>query len=168
MNRDLLKPIGIAAAVLAVFIAIVLYFNLGSRPVLEGSIQNVRVQGMDEKSAVAVIDFRFANPSDLRFIVRDVAVLMEDSQGNRHEGTMVSEGEVDRLFEYFPLLRPKYNPVLKMRDSVPSGESMDRMVCARFETPASTLETRQGLTIRVEDVDGLVSEVAEEREDGSR
>lgn len=167
MNRDLLKPIGIAAAALVVFVAVVLYLNRGSRVVLEGSIQSVRVQSMDEKSAVAVIDFRFVNPSDLEFIVRGVTIWMEDSQGVRYEGMTVAEGEVDRLFEYFPLLRPKYNPVLKMRDGVRSGESMDRMVCARFEAPASVLETRRGLTIRVEDVDGLVSEIAEEREGDS-
>ena len=55
----------------------------------------------------------------------------------------------------------KLNPVLKIRDSVEPHQSMDRMICANFDVPDSTIETRRRIIIRVEDVDGVVSEIAE-------
>ena len=163
MRRDLLKYAGIAIVGLAVFVAVVLFFNRGSHVVIEGSIQNVRVQEMDAKSAVAIIDFRFVNPSDYPFIVREATVVIEDADGNLHTGMTVAESDTSRLFEYFPLLGPKYNPALKIRDRVGSRESMDRMICARFEIPTAGVEARRRLIIRVEDVDGVVSEITEQR-----
>ena len=67
----------------------------------------------------------------------------------------------DRLFQYFPLLGQKFNRTLKIRDRVEAHQSMDRMLCARFEVPDSTIETRRQILIRVEDVDGAISEIAE-------
>ena len=85
-----------------------------------------------------------------------------DREGLPHQGTTVSEADTDRVFQYFPLLGQKFNPALKIRDRVEANESMDRMLCARFEVPDSTINTRRRIIIRVEDVDGAVSEIAEQ------
>ena len=161
MSRDMLKYAGIALGVLVVVIAVIVFLNRGSHVVVEGSIQQVRVQEMDKKSAVALVDFRFTNPSNYPLIVRTITMVVVDRDGLRHEGMTVSEADTDRLFQYFPLLGQKFNRTLKIRDRVEAHQSMDRMLCARFEVPDSTIETRRQILIRVEDVDGAISEIAE-------
>ena len=69
--------------------------------------------------------------------------------------------DATRLFEGLPLLGQKYNDTLVIRDKIPSQASMDRMVAARFEAPESKLESRKRFLIRIEDVDGPVSELSE-------
>ena len=162
MNRDLLKSAGIGVVICIVFVGIVLFWTRGAHVVLEGSVQKVRTHAMDEKSVVAVIDFRFVNSSDHPFIVRKATVILEDQKGNLHQGMTVAEVDAKRLFQYYPLLGQKYNDSLKIRDRVESGESMDRMISARFEFPEEAIGERKRLIIRVEDVDGAISRIAEE------
>ncbi|MCP5117940.1 MAG: hypothetical protein GY953_44555 [bacterium] len=162
MTRDILKFAGVGIGIIIVVVAIILFMNRGAHVVLEGSVQKTRVLGVDDRSALVVVDFRFVNPSDHPFIVRHATVILEDREGNHHEGSYVDESSARRVFEYYPLLGPKYNETLKVRDRVESRESLDRMICARFEVPDSTVETRQRLIIRVEDVDGAISEIVDE------
>jgi hypothetical protein len=75
---------------------------------------------------------------------------------------MVGEVDAERLFRYFPLLGPKYNRTLIARDRVEPRERMDRMIAARFEIPEPAVKTYRKLIIRVEDVDGAVSEIVTE------
>ena len=161
MSRELLKYAGFALVGLIVSVGVVLFLNRGAHVVLDGSIVSVRTQAMNETSAVAVIDFRFVNPSDYPFIVRTTEVILEDNSGLQHTSKPVSAREADRLFQYYPLLGQKYNEVLKMRDTVEPDQSMDRMICALFDVPVASLENRTRLIIRVEDVDGVISEIAE-------
>ena len=44
---------------------------------------------------------------------------------------------------------------------IPARESQDRMIAARFEVPESKLTARKRLVLRIEDVDGPVSELVE-------
>lgn len=138
-----------------------LWLTRGAHLELTGEIRKVRTQPMDEKSAVAIIDLHFTNPSDLPFVVRTVAVTLEDKAGAIHEGRGIAEVDVLRLFQYFPVLGPKYNDSLKPRDRLPAGQTLDRMVAARFEIPASALDSRAKVTVRVTEVDGVWSELSE-------
>jgi len=162
MNRDLIRFAGLGALIVAALVAGVLYWNRGAHVVLEGSVQKVRTLGMDERSVVVVADFRFVNPADYPFIVRDAKLMLEDAAGVRLEGMMVGEVDAERLFRYFPLLGPKYNRTLIARDRVGPRERMDRMIAARFEIPEPAVKTYRKLIIRVEDVDGAVSEIVTE------
>jgi hypothetical protein len=65
------------------------------------------------------------------------------------------------LFRYYPLLGEKFNDTLLMRDRIGSRQGMDRMVAARFEVPESQLQDRKKLAVRIEEVDGVVSEITE-------
>lgn len=152
----------VALAVLGAAVAGALYLNRGAHVEVRGSVQRVRIQGVDDQSAIVVVDFRFANPSDHPFVVRTVTVLIEDAKGNSLEGTSIAEVDAVRVFQYYPLLGGKFNESLKVRDKVPQKETLDRMIAARFEVPASLVEARRKLTIRVEEVDGNVSEIVEE------
>ncbi len=162
MNREFLRYAALGLLVAAALVAGILYLNRGAHVVLQGSVQKVRTQAMDERSVVVVADFRFVNPSDYPLVVRDARLLLEDAEGKRIEGMRVGEVDAERLFRYYPLLGPKYNRSLIARDRVEPREQMDRMIAARFEMPEAAVKSCRRLIIRVEDVDGAVSEITAE------
>ena len=162
MDKRFLTPLGIGLAVIAIAIAGVFYMQRGAHVELKGAVLKVRTQGLDENSSVAIVDFRFANPSSYPFIVRTVDVTMEDKDGKTHQGQTVSEPDAVRLFQYYPVLGQKFNESLTIRTKVAPRQAMDRMIGVRFEMADKELEGRKRLAIRIEDVDGAVSEVVEE------
>ena len=135
-------------------VAAVLYVQRGAHIDLRGKVLKVRTLATDDNSSIAAIDFRFANPASYPFVVREVAVTIEDKKGATIESSPVSEVDARRLFEYYPALGQKYNDSLVMHDKIPAGATMDRMIVARFEVPESTLTSRKNLTVRILDVDG--------------
>ena len=152
---------GIGIALVAITVALIVYMKRGARVGLTGQIQKVRTVALDDNSSVAVLDFRMSNPSDVLFVVRTVTVLLEDRSGNRTEGDTISEVDAKRMFEQLPLLGQKYSDTLVMRDQVKTRTSQDRMVSARFSLPESALESRKRFLIRIEEVDGQISEISE-------
>jgi len=159
------NPVALVVGLLVVAAGVgsVLYMQRGAHIDLKGSVLKVRTQAMDEKSSVAIIDFRFVNPADYPFVVKEVIVSIEDKDGKTWEGQPVSELDARRLFEYYPQLGQKFNDSLVMRDKIMGRQSMDRMIATRFEVPEATLESRKKLTIRIVDVDGPVAELRENR-----
>jgi hypothetical protein len=159
--KKLTGPLGIGLAVVAIGIAGMFYLQRGSHVELKGSVLKVRTAALDETSSVAIIDFRFVNPSNYPFVVRTVDVTMEEKGGNVIKSEPVSETDAKRLFEYYPLLGQKFNDSLLMRDKIPARQAEDRMIAARFTLPVDKLEERKTFRIRIEDVDGPVSELVE-------
>src|SRR5262249_19885392 len=141
--------------------AVILYIQRGAHVELKGAILKVRTMGMEDNSSLAVIDFRFVNPSNYPFVVRSVDVSVTGTSGQNVTSTPVSEGDAKRIFEFYPMPGHKYNPSLLPRDKVPARQSEDRMIAARFEIPVAELDARKNLTVRIEDVDGPVSELTE-------
>lgn len=161
MQKNFLTAFAIGIGVIAVIVAGVLFMQRGARVGLTGQFLKVRTAPLDDNSSVAVIDFRFRNPGDVQFVVRTVTVLLEDPDGKQYEGRTVSETDAKRLFEGIPLLGQKFNETLVTRDKVAAHAAEDRMVAARFEAPESRLEGRKRLIVRIEDVDGPISEISE-------
>jgi hypothetical protein len=157
------NPVALVVGLVVVAIGVggVFYMQRGAHVELKGAVLKVRTQVMDENSSVAVIDFRFVNPSNYPFVVKEVTVSIVDKDGKTLEGQPVSELDARRLFEYFPQLGQKYNPSLMMRDKIMGRQSMDRMIVSRFEVPEAVLESRKKLTVRIVDVDGPVAELQE-------
>lgn len=160
--RERILFIGGGLAVASLLVGALLYLSRGSHIRLEGSIQKVRLLPADEKSAVAVVDFRFVNPANYPFVVRTVQVFCEMKNGETIEGRVVSDVDARRMFDYYVELGPKYNDSLMMRDKVAPRASLDRMVAARFEVSEQQLALRSRIRVRVEDVDGASSEIVEE------
>jgi hypothetical protein len=159
MNRALFPLIGLG--IVAAIVGGALYSNRGSHVVLDGQIQKVRTHSVDERSSAAIIDFRFVNPARYPFVVRDVELFLVGKDGKETPGMVVSDIDAKRLLDAVPELGPKYNDTLKVRDKVMPKQSDDRMVAARFEVPEADLQARARFRIRVEDVDGAVSEILE-------
>ncbi len=161
MRRELFVPLGIALAFAVVALAAVLWFNRGAHMILEGSVQKVRTLDMDGATAV-IVDFRLTNPSDYTFVVRQPFLVLETKDGTI-EGMLVADSDAKRFFDYYKTIGPKYNDSLLMREKIPSKQTVDRMLAARFEAPEAVIAARRGLKIRVEEIDGAVSEIAEKR-----
>ena len=157
----------VGVALVAVLVAGIFYVQRGAHVELKGRILKVRSAALDESSSIAVIDFRFVNPSNYPFVVREVAVTVEDANGEILEGAVVSEPDTKRVFQYYPVLGQKFNESLLIRTRIAARQSMDRMSAARFEVPEGRLLTRKAIRIRVEDVDGAVSEIVEEGNRGA-
>ena len=161
MNRNFLAAFAIGIGVIAIVVSGVLYMQRGARVGLSGNILKVRTAALDENSSVAVVDFRFNNPSYVRFVVRTVTLVLDDADGNHYEGRTIADTDAQRLFEAVPLLGQKFNETLMMNDSIPPHTSADKMVSARFDAPVSRLEKRKRFVIRIEDVDGPITEINE-------
>jgi hypothetical protein len=161
MQKNFAAAFAIGLGLIAVIVGGVLYMQRGARVGLAGSFLKVRTAPLDDNSSVAVIDFRFRNPGDVNFVVRSVTVVLEDANGNQVEGRTVSESDAKRLFEGIPLLGQKFNDTLVMRDKITARTAEDRMVAARFEVPEAKLEQRKRLLVRIEDVDGPITEISE-------
>ena len=161
MRNNFMVAFGIGLAVIALTVGGIFYMQRGDRMELPGKILKVRTAPLDEDSSIAVIDFRITNPSNILFEVRTVTVEMEDSQGKNYLGQSVSEMDAKRLFEALPVLGPKFNPTLIMRDRIGSHGSADRMIAARFKAPLALLDGRKRFVVRIEEVDGKTFEYAE-------
>src|ERR1035441_8512570 len=99
------------------------------------------------------------NPSNILFEVREVTVELDDNQGKSYLGQSVSETDAKRLFEGLPVLGPKFNPTLVLRDRIGSHGSADRMIAARFQAPMALLDGRKRFVVRIEEVDGKGFEI---------
>jgi hypothetical protein len=162
LKKQFLTYVGIGLVLVAIGVAVIFHIQRGAHIELRGSVLKVRTLPIDNAVAIAVIDFRFVNPADYPFIVRRVNVLMEDPAGRIIEGSVISESDAVRLFQYYPVLGQKFNESLTIRTKVAPRLAMDRMIGARFELSDKELEGRKRLTIRIEDVDGAISDVVEE------
>lgn len=161
MQNRFAAALGIGIALAGILVAAVLFMQRGARVGITGSVLKVRTAPLDENSSIAVIDFRFANPANVNFVVRSATVVLEEKDGKQYEGRTISEMDAKRLFEGIPLLGQKFNDTLVMNTKIPAHSSEDRMIAARFEAPEARLESRKRLLVRVEDVDGPISEISE-------
>ncbi len=168
MTKNILKMAGIGLALLGVVVAVIFFANRGSQIRLDGSIQQVRVQAMSPNSCVVIVDFRFINPADYPFVVRDATLHLKVDDEPPVKGAPVSVNSAKQVFDYYSKVNPdlgvQYNEMFRARDRVEPNESLDRMLMARFDIPASEAEARTGLTVRIEEVDGAVTEIHEERQ----
>jgi hypothetical protein len=163
MSKTLVIAFAIGIAVIAVAVGSVFFMQRGAHLSLPGKVLKVRTAPLDDNSSIAVIDFRVTNPSDYNFMAKSVTIVLEDTSGNQTEGQTSSEMDAQRLFAGLPILGEKYNESLKQRDKVAPHATLDRMVAARFEVPESKLTARKRFLVRVEEVDGMVSEFAEQK-----
>jgi hypothetical protein len=75
------------------------------------------------------------------------------------EGVTISEVDAQHLFQALPLLGQKYNSSLIVRNRIPPHATEDRMIAASFPIPEAELDMRRGITVRVEEAEGVVSAI---------
>ena len=163
MKDRLPAAFAIGVILVAVGVGAILYMQRNATVQLTGNVLKVRTAPLDEKSAVAVVDFRFTNPSDVNFVVRSVTVHLENPKGDWVDGQTISEVDAKRMFEMLPILGQKFNDTLILREKIAPHTAQDRMVSARFELPEEQLAARKRFLVKIEDVDGKVSEITEQK-----
>jgi len=161
MRKSFLAPFAIGIGLIAIIVAGVLVMQRGARVGLVGSFLKVRTAPLDENSCIAVVDFRVTNPANVRFMVRTVTLVLEDADGNRYDGRTAAEMDAKRLFEAIPLLGQKFNDTLLGNESVAPRAAVDRMIASRFDAPEARIEKRRRFVLKIEDVDGPITEINE-------
>ena len=137
------------------------WLNLGSQARLGVSWLKVRTIATGPESSLAVFDLRIHNPSRVLFQIKEVEAVLVGPNGERVDGLVVAQTDLDRALSYYPLAGPRYSPVLMFRERIPGGDTRDRTVAASFAVPESTLAARTRFELRIHDADGEVAVSAE-------
>jgi hypothetical protein len=154
MNKQLLIFFGIGLIAVAIAVVVILAGNKGSHLQLEGKILKVRTGELGEGNSIAVMDFRVENPSDIPFVVGNVAVSLEKADGTMEDGITVSKADLKQLFQYNRFLGDQYNDGLGLRDTLAPHSKVDRMVAGHFEVSEQALERAKAVHLSIQDVDG--------------
>lgn len=157
INRTFAITFGIGLLLVAGLVALVLHQQRGAHLEWRGSILKVRTAQMDETSTLLVVDFRLSNPAAYPTVVRTINLELQAADGTVAEGVPIAASDADRMFSYYKLLGPQYNPVMREQDRVASGASLDRMTAFRLAVPFADVEHRKGITLRLGDSSGRVS-----------
>ncbi len=158
MSKQFLMFLAIGLAVVGLGLYVLLYSTKGSHLELKGEILKVRVLSLNDKASLVMLDFRATNPSDLRWVIKTVQIIIDPPQGDPIEGAIISKADVDNVFKYEKLLGPKYNDVVSIKDLIPAHKTVDRMAGARFELPESEIDKRKSIRLRIEELDGIIAE----------
>ena len=158
----ILLPAGFA--VIGVLLCILLSTTTGAHLRLEGKILKVRILPVNGgQASIVVVDFRATNPSDVPFVVSSVKLRLDPASGDAVDGTQASKPDIQDILQYAKIIGPKYNDVLSLQDRVAPHQTVDRMAGARFDVPEAAVNSRKGIRLQIEDVDGAVAELAESK-----
>lgn len=158
--RFILAGLGAAAAI----VAVILFFNQGSSPRIEGEILRVRTLGMDQNSSVAIVDFKGRNSAKYPMVIGKRLLLVTDANGREHQGDTTAVYDLEKLFQYFPALGAAENEPVIDKTRLQPGDPIQGMIAARFEIPKHELDLRRQLTVRIIDVGDAVSEITQRNE----
>jgi hypothetical protein len=162
MRRQFVVFLGIGLGVVAIIIAVTLFGTRGAHLSLEGKVLKVRTMATDDQNSIAVIDFRVKNTATrIPFVIKDAEVAVITADGKEVQGMTIARRDMDRIFEAYRLIGPKYNQTLIMRDKINGGETMDRMIAAAIPLPEAAVRSRKDLTVRFIELDGAVSQIDE-------
>ena len=164
VNKRLLISLAAGLAIVGGLLYVFLTATAGAHLRLDGQILKVRVLALpDNMASLAIVDFRATNPSDTTFVGSSVTLRLEPVTGPAVDGLPISKPDVENIFRYEKLLGPQFNPVYSLQDKIGPRQRVDRMAAARFDLPAAAVDSRKGLRIRIEDVDGTVAEFGESK-----
>jgi hypothetical protein len=163
MSKNILIASGVGILCVALAVAVIFRMQRGAHIEVTARIAKVRTAPLDDNAAMVVADFRVSNPANYPFLVNKVTLVVVDAHGKQIEGDTISEVDARRIFEAIPLLGPKYNPSLILREQIAPHATVDRMTSARFEVPDAVLQARKNLILRIEEADGRAVDEFTER-----
>jgi hypothetical protein len=153
----------IGLAVVGIGIAFVLIGTKGNHLELTGTILKVRVLPLSPTASLVIVDFRVTDPSDVPFVLKGASLTLDPASGETLDGMTVSKSDIENVFKYNPLLGPKFNDVLGIKDRIAPHQRLDRMVGARFEIPESQTEDRKAIHLHIEDMNGVTADLVEKK-----
>jgi len=153
----------VGLAVVGAGIGMVLIGTKGNHLELTGSILKVRVLPLSQTASLVIVDFRVTDPSDVPFVMKGASLTLDPASGETLGGMTVSKSDIENVFKYNPILGPKFNDVLGIRDRIAPHQRLDRMMGARFEIPESQAEDRKAVHLHIEEIDGVTADFTEKR-----
>jgi hypothetical protein len=161
MNKQVVIVALIAVSVVGAIVGAILFSTRHNKVEVTADILKVRSHQIDAGSTIVVVDFRVHNPSTQQFLVRDVDVFLDTGDGKAIPGDIFSEMDATSMFEYYKVLGPKHNTTLIRRERLDSGQSVDRMIAARFDASDEAVQGRKAIRLIIHDADGPKSEIVE-------
>jgi hypothetical protein len=153
----------VGLAVVGIGIGFVWMGTKGNHLELNGTILKVRIMPLSPTASLAIVDFRVTDPSDIPFVMKGASLTLEPASGATLDGMTVSKSDIENVFKYNPILGPKFNDVLGIKDRIEPHQRLDRMVGARFEIPDSQAEDRKAIHLHVEEMDGVTADLVEKK-----
>lgn len=163
MTKQFWMSLLIGLAAVGIGIAFVFIGTKGNHLELTGTILKVRVLPLSPEASLVIVDFRVTDPSDVPFVMKSASLTLEPGSGAALDGMTVAKSDIENVFKYNPLLGPKFNDVLGIRDKIAPHQRMDRMVGARFEIPEAQAEDRKAIHLHIEEIDGVTADLVEKR-----
>ena len=148
-------------AVLSIGLMLFMQSNKKVHLVLDAKMQKVRVQEVDPNRTIVVLDFRVNNPAEVLYRVKNVEVLLTTAEGEQLKGTIAAEMDTEQIFAAYPSLGQKFNQSFISREALEGGKTIDRMIAASFDASLKAIEGRKKLILRIQEIDGLITEVTE-------
>jgi hypothetical protein len=153
---------GIGLIAVAITVGVTMESTKGNHLELDGRILHVRLLSLNPKATIVVVDFRETNPSDVRFIVKNIEVTL-DGVKDAPAGQVISKYDLKTVFDNLKIVGPKFNDALSAGDLIAPHQTVDRMVGARFELGEQAIERRTAVRIQIEDLDRTVAELVEKQ-----
>jgi hypothetical protein len=153
---------GIGLVAVAITVGVTMESTKGNHLELDGRILHVRLLSLNPKATIVVVDFRETNPSDVRFIVKNIEVTL-DGIKDAPAGQVISKYDLKTVFDNLKIVGPKFNDALSAGDLIAPHQTVDRMVGARFELGEQAIERRSAVRIQIEDLDRTVAELVEKQ-----
>src|SRR5215472_16410493 len=149
MNRTFFIAFGIRLVGVAIFVVGTLVTTKSGHLSIEGKVMKARSLPTDTQSTLLVVDFRAHNEAKIPFVSQQAKVIVVKPDGSEVEGDTIAQSDMDRVFDYYKILGPTYNPVLIQRDRIKGGETMDRMVASSVALPEADVQKRKNLIVRL-------------------
>ncbi len=137
MSRQLLIALAAALVIIGIALYSTVEVNQAHLLTLEGKVDNVRVIALTPESTLVIVDFTATNPAKVRFEVRDLTLERIEKDKQPLRGDVLGKAELVRYMEYSKV--PQLNPVIGGGDRVQGGDTVKRMVAARFDVPVAGL-----------------------------
>lgn len=135
--------------------------NQAAQVDLAGSVLKVRTYPLSPESSLVIADFRVTNGSEGTFVVESLEMELDRADSEPLQAALLTRGDIERVFAYEKLSGPQYNDPLIIQDQIGPGETWDRMAAGRIDLPESGIQARTNLRIRIHEIGGRVSEIAE-------
>ncbi len=163
MNRGFVISLVAGLAVAVLIIGGVLSWRSGDRLEPTGQILKLRSAPVDEQHCLVVLDLRLINGSNIALEIREVSVSLEDKDGVKFPGTLVSGVDTKSLFSYYPVLGEAFNAPLIANTRINPHQTVDLMLAARLDLSESDLASRRKLSVLAQDRSGATVELVEKR-----
>ena len=163
MSKQFWLCLIVGLAIVGIAIGFLLIGTKGNHLELNGTILKVRVMPLSPVASLAIVDFRVTDPSDVPFVMKGATLTLEPATGPTLDGMTVSKSDIENVFKYNPILGPKFNDVLGIKDRIEPHQRLDRMVGARFEIPESQAEDRKAIHLHVEEMGGVTADLVEKK-----